>query len=92
MQVDVDSFEVEMEAQRARSKDSRESIDLTAQNVLADMASLVPATEFKGYVTHTHTHIWAHHLCGSGACLCTPETHTRTRAHIEVMVSWCQRL
>ena len=37
-------FEVEMDAQRARSKESRESIDLTAQSALAEMAQTLPAT------------------------------------------------
>lgn len=47
--VDVAGFEVEMEAQRQRSKDSRESIDLTAQASLAQLAAQVGPTTFTGY-------------------------------------------
>ncbi len=48
-QVDVAGFEVEMAAQRSRSKESREQIDLTAQSALAELAGSLPVTEFVGY-------------------------------------------
>uniref|UniRef100_A0A7S0R1E0 Alanine--tRNA ligase n=1 Tax=Chlamydomonas leiostraca TaxID=1034604 RepID=A0A7S0R1E0_9CHLO len=47
--VDTAGFEAEMEAQRTRSKESRESIDLTAQSALAALAGRVGATDFTGY-------------------------------------------
>jgi len=47
--VDTSGFESEMEAQRQRSKDSREEVDLTAQASLASLASSVGPTAFTGY-------------------------------------------
>ncbi|GFR49666.1 hypothetical protein Agub_g11812, partial [Astrephomene gubernaculifera] len=47
--VDVGGFEAEMEAQRQRSKESRETVDLTAQAGLAQLAAQVPPTSFTGY-------------------------------------------
>ncbi|PNW79843.1 hypothetical protein CHLRE_08g368900v5 [Chlamydomonas reinhardtii] len=47
--VDVSGFEAEMEAQRQRSKDSRETLDLTAQAGLAALAAAVGPTAFTGY-------------------------------------------
>ncbi|GLC40229.1 hypothetical protein PLESTF_000911100 [Pleodorina starrii] len=49
--VDVAGFEGEMEAQRQRSKDSRETVDLTAQAGLAQLAAQVGPTSFTGYST-----------------------------------------
>lgn len=49
MQVDVPGFEAEMAAQRARSKDAREEIDLTAQGMLNSLAGSLGQTEFVGY-------------------------------------------
>ncbi|KAG2428876.1 hypothetical protein HYH02_014199 [Chlamydomonas schloesseri] len=49
VEVDVTGFEAEMEAQRQRSKDSRETVDLTAQAGLAALAAAVGPTSFTGY-------------------------------------------
>jgi alanyl-tRNA synthetase len=42
-------FNAAMEAQRARSKASREEVDMTAGGMLGAMAEEVAATEFVGY-------------------------------------------
>ncbi|HIK33812.1 MAG TPA: alanine--tRNA ligase [Oscillatoriales cyanobacterium M59_W2019_021] len=47
--VDVDGFEVEMEAQRDRARDAHETIDLTVQESLDKLAESVRSTEFIGY-------------------------------------------
>ncbi|MGB3238088.1 MAG: alanine--tRNA ligase [Geitlerinemataceae cyanobacterium] len=47
--VDVDGFEVEMEAQRDRARDAHETIDLTVQESLDKLAESVHSTEFLGY-------------------------------------------
>ncbi|GIL79387.1 hypothetical protein Vretimale_16555 [Volvox reticuliferus] len=49
--VDVAGFEQEMEAQRQRSKDSREMVDLTARAGLAQLAAQVGPTAFTGYTS-----------------------------------------
>ncbi|KAF5841375.1 tRNA synthetases class II (A)-domain-containing protein [Dunaliella salina] len=49
VQVDVPGFEKEMAAQRARSKDSREEIDLMSRGMLSSMASILGSTQFLGY-------------------------------------------
>lgn len=48
--VDADGFEVEMQKQRVRAKAAHKTIDLTAQNAIADLAKTVGETEFLGYV------------------------------------------
>lgn len=48
-QVDVPGFEAEMAAQRARSKDSREEIDLTSRGLLSALATSLGRTQFVGY-------------------------------------------
>ncbi len=47
--VDVAGFEVEMEEQRKRSQDAHETIDLTVQGSLDQLAEHIHATEFLGY-------------------------------------------
>ncbi|KAG2482127.1 hypothetical protein HYH03_018913 [Edaphochlamys debaryana] len=47
--VDAAGFEEAMGAQRQRSKDSRETLDLTAQAGLAQLAAQVGPTSFTGY-------------------------------------------
>ncbi|MBE9080406.1 alanine--tRNA ligase [Romeria aff. gracilis LEGE 07310] len=47
--VDVESFEAEMEKQRQRSKDAHETIDLTVQGSLDELAERLQSTEFMGY-------------------------------------------
>ena len=47
--VDVDGFEAEMEAQRRRSKDAHETIDLTVQGSLDKLAEHIHPTAFLGY-------------------------------------------
>ncbi|MBW4551367.1 MAG: alanine--tRNA ligase [Aphanocapsa sp. GSE-SYN-MK-11-07L] len=47
--VDVAGFEAEMAAQRDRSRDAHETIDLTVQGTLNQLAEQVKTTEFLGY-------------------------------------------
>jgi len=47
--VDVDGFEAEMEAQRKRSQAAHETIDLTVQGSLDQLAEHIHATSFLGY-------------------------------------------
>ncbi|MGP1383713.1 MAG: alanine--tRNA ligase [Thainema sp.] len=47
--VDLVEFEAEMEAQRQRSKDAHETIDLTIQGSLDKLAEHIHATAFLGY-------------------------------------------
>jgi alanyl-tRNA synthetase len=49
LSVDVDGFAAEMEAQRQRSKDAHETIDLTVQGSLDALAASIQTTEFLGY-------------------------------------------
>ena len=53
--VDVDGFEVEMEAQRDRARDAHETIDLTVRGQLDELAASVQATEFLGYTDYDAT-------------------------------------
>ncbi len=48
--VDADGFETEMQKQRVRAKAAHKTIDLTAQNAIADLAKMVGETEFLGYL------------------------------------------
>ncbi|PSB04406.1 alanine--tRNA ligase [Merismopedia glauca CCAP 1448/3] len=47
--VDLAAYEVEMEAQAERSKAARETIDLTVQGSLDQLAEQIQSTEFLGY-------------------------------------------
>ncbi|MEO1621765.1 MAG: alanine--tRNA ligase, partial [Cyanobacteria bacterium J06632_3] len=47
--VDVDGFEKEMAQQRERSKAAHETIDLTVQGSLDELAETIEATDFVGY-------------------------------------------
>jgi alanyl-tRNA synthetase len=47
--VDLDGFQVEMERQRRRSQAAHETIDLTAERSLDQLAEHIQATEFLGY-------------------------------------------
>lgn len=47
--VDIERFEVEMSAQRDRARDAHETIDLTVQESLDELAESVKSTEFLGY-------------------------------------------
>jgi alanyl-tRNA synthetase len=47
--VDVDGFEVEMEKQRERARQAHETIDLTVQGSLDQLAEHIHSTEFLGY-------------------------------------------
>lgn len=47
--VDVDGFEQEMEKQRARARDAHETIDLTVQGSLDELAEHIHSTAFLGY-------------------------------------------
>ena len=47
--VDIEGFEQKMLQQRERSRSAHETIDLTAQDILRDMAAESKATEFLGY-------------------------------------------
>lgn len=47
--VDVDGFAVEMEKQRERARAAHETIDLTVQGALDELAAQIQATEFVGY-------------------------------------------
>lgn len=49
--VDADGFSSEMDAQRRRSKDSREDIDLTAAVSFTELAGSAGPTTFTGYGT-----------------------------------------
>ncbi|MGB3614738.1 MAG: alanine--tRNA ligase [Elainellaceae cyanobacterium] len=50
--VDVDGFNVEMEQQRLRARDAHQSIDLTVQGSLDQLAGKVHSTKFLGYSDH----------------------------------------
>ncbi len=50
--VDVDGFEVEMERQRDRARAAHETIDLTVQGSLDELAETLHATAFLGYTDH----------------------------------------
>lgn len=52
--VDLDGFEEEMEKQRQRSQAAQETIDLTVQGSLDELAQKVHPTEFVGY-DHPHS-------------------------------------
>ena len=54
LSVDLDGFEEEMEKQRQRSQAAHETIDLTVQGSLDELAQKVHPTEFVGY-SHPHT-------------------------------------
>ncbi|MFP4134546.1 MAG: alanine--tRNA ligase [Halothece sp.] len=54
LSVDLDGFEQEMEQQRQRSQAAHETIDLTVQGSLDELAQKVHPTEFVGY-SHPHT-------------------------------------
>jgi alanyl-tRNA synthetase len=47
--VDAEGFEAEMTAQRDRSRDAHETIDLTVQGTLNQLAEQIHTTEFLGY-------------------------------------------
>jgi alanyl-tRNA synthetase len=47
--VDLEGFEAEMEAQKRRSLDAHETIDLTAQGTLDKLANHIEVTDFLGY-------------------------------------------
>jgi alanyl-tRNA synthetase len=47
--VDVEEFEAEMAAQRDRSRDAHETIDLTVQGTLDQLAEKIHTTQFVGY-------------------------------------------
>ena len=47
--VDLEGFEAEMAAQKARSQDSHEAIDLTTQNALGEIVTGSDDTSFLGY-------------------------------------------
>ena len=47
--MDVEGFELEMERQRQRSKDSAKSVDLQVGGVLAGLGSRLEATRFCGH-------------------------------------------
>jgi alanyl-tRNA synthetase len=49
LSVDLAAYEVEMEAQAERSKAARETIDLTVQGSLDELAQQIQSTEFLGY-------------------------------------------
>ncbi|MGA7932202.1 MAG: alanine--tRNA ligase [Kovacikia sp.] len=51
--IDVEGFEAEMEKQRIRSRDALETIDLTAQGTLDQLAEHIEQTEFLGYTQPT---------------------------------------
>lgn len=55
LMVDVDGFNVEMEAQRDRARDAHETIDLTVQESLDKLAESVHSTEFIGYTESQST-------------------------------------
>jgi alanyl-tRNA synthetase len=48
--VDADGFEAEMQKQRVRAKAAHKTIDLTAQNAIADLAKTIGETKFLGYL------------------------------------------
>jgi len=52
LEVDLDGFEREMEAQRQRSQAAQETIDLTQQDAVAELAQQLEPTEFVGYSHH----------------------------------------
>ncbi len=47
--VDIEGFEAEMEAQRERAREAHETIDLTVQGSLDQLAEHIHSTEFLGY-------------------------------------------
>jgi alanyl-tRNA synthetase len=49
LDIDIESFEAEMEKQRRRSRNALETIDLTAQGTLDQLAEHIEQTEFLGY-------------------------------------------
>ncbi|WP_338038748.1 alanine--tRNA ligase [Neosynechococcus sphagnicola] len=49
LSVDLEGFEVEMQQQRQRSQDAHETIDLTVQGTLDQLAAELHDTEFLGY-------------------------------------------
>ena len=49
LSVDIAGFEAEMEAQRERARDAHETIDLTVQGSLDQLAEHISVTEFLGY-------------------------------------------
>ena len=51
--IDIESFEEEMEAQRQRSQAAHETIDLTLQDSLGELAFGSNTTEFLGYGQHS---------------------------------------
>ncbi|OAB55305.1 alanine--tRNA ligase [Phormidium willei BDU 130791] len=53
--VDVDGFEVEMERQRDRARAAHETIDLTVQGSLDELAETLHGTAFLGYTDHQAT-------------------------------------
>ena len=53
--VDVEGFEAEMAQQRDRSRDAHETIDLTVQGTLDQLAEQIHPTEFVGYTEATGT-------------------------------------
>lgn len=53
--VDVPGFEVELEKQRQRAREAHETIDLTVQGSLDQLAEHIHATEFLGYTQATTT-------------------------------------
>jgi alanyl-tRNA synthetase len=53
--VDAAGFETEMQKQRDRAKAAHKTIDLTAQNTIADLAKTLGETEFLGYQESSST-------------------------------------
>jgi alanyl-tRNA synthetase len=51
-QVDVPGFEAEMAAQRARSKDSREEIDLTSRGLLSALATSLGYVAYRSFLQY----------------------------------------
>ncbi len=49
LSVDRDGFEVEMERQRSQSQEAHETIDLTVQGTLDELAEQIQETQFLGY-------------------------------------------
>ena len=52
--VDIEEYKYELEKQRRRSKEAHETIDLTIQNTLNELAANIQNTEFLGYEYDEH--------------------------------------
>ncbi len=80
--VDVKGFEAEMERQRRRSQDAHETIDLTVQGTLDELAAQIHETKFLGY-TQAAAPAQVHALLVAGEAVEAAEAGTEVQVALD---------